>query len=31
MEAGRIIGEVTSPETTGIEDLYAMCMGEGAR
>lgn len=31
MEAGRFIGEVTSPETTRIEDLYAMCMGEGAR
>lgn len=30
MEAGRIIGEVPSPETVGIEDLYAMCMGENA-
>ena len=30
MEGGRLTGEVKSPDTTSLEELYAMCMGESA-
>lgn len=30
MENGRIAGEVTSPETTSLDELYALCMGDNA-
>jgi len=30
MEGGRVTAEVTSPETTSLDELYALCMGESA-
>jgi len=30
MVGGRLTGEVTSPDTLGLDELYSLCMGESA-